>query len=231
MTKDPSKPNLIERMTSASHSSDLSLSLDFRGDADFLIASGMQPAKLGRLVYQLMAEWDARAKPRQLTPADIERVAQEMPRIQKKTSDRRGERVTEVLDIAGAEAAALQWLEKTRREIMVRLPTYQKLVDQHAGFTPWVLAQGIPDGVAKLTDVLLWWCDRRCLECGGTNLTRWKTCKACYGLGTRDVPHSFDGLQISEHIARAVDRSRQLTKSNLKCMKQLKEFAAGKKPS
>jgi hypothetical protein len=90
MNKDPSKPNLIERMTSASNSSDLSVSLDFRGDADFLIASGMQPAKLGRLVYQLMAEWDSRLKPRMLTAADIERVAEGMPRLAKKTKDRAG---------------------------------------------------------------------------------------------------------------------------------------------
>lgn len=229
MTNTTTKPTLIERMTSASHSSDLSVSLDFRGDADFLIASGMQPAKLGRLVYQLMSEWDAKPKPRHLTPADIERVANDMPRITKKTKDRRGERVTEVLDIAGAQAAAAQWSAQTRRDILAKLPSFIKLTDHHAGFMPWVLAQGIEDGLAKLSNVLLWWCDRRCNECGGTNLARGKTCKACYGFGTRDVPHGADGLKISEHIAQHVDRSRQLTKSNLKSMQKMKEFAAGKK--
>lgn len=229
MSSDPTKPTLIERMTSASNSSDLSVSLDFRGDADFLIASGMQPAKLGRLVYQLMAEWDSRLKPRMLTAADIERVAEGMPRLAKKTKDRRGVRVTEVLDIAGAQAAAAQWQAQTRREILEKLPSFIKLTDQHAGFTPWVLAQGIEEGLTKLSDVLLWWCDRRCHECGGTNLARGKTCKVCHGFGTREVPHGMEGLKISEHIARHVDRSRQLTKSNLQCMKRYKEFAAGQK--
>ena len=228
MNKDLSKPNLIERMTSASNSSDLSVSLDFRGDADFLIASGMQPAKLGRLVYQLMAEWDSRLKPRMLTAADIERVAEGMPRLAKKTKDKRGERVTEVLDIAGAQAAAAQWQAQTRREILAKLPSFIKLTDQHAGFTPWVLAQGIEEGLAKLSDVLLWWCDRRCHECGGTNLARGKTCKACHGFGTREVPHGVEGLKISEHIGVHVDSARKGSSAVLKRMHDLKRFAAGK---
>ncbi|WP_034387739.1 hypothetical protein, partial [Comamonas composti] len=182
------KPTLVERLTSASNSHDLSVNIETRTDADYLIAVGLQPAKLGRLVYQLMSEWDTRLKPRALTTADIEHVARRMPRIVKKTKDRRGERVTEVLDIAGAHALAVQWLAESRRETLAQLPTFRKLMDQHAGFMPWVLARGIKDGQAKLADVLLWWCDRRCESCGGINLANGKTCKACYGFGARDTP-------------------------------------------
>jgi hypothetical protein len=162
-----------------------------------------------------------------LTAADIERVAEGMPRLAKKTKDRRGVRVTEVLDIAGAQAAAAQWQAQTRREILAKLPSFIKLTDQHAGFTPWVLAQGIEEGLAKLSDVLLWWCDRRCHECGGTNLARGKTCKVCHG-GTRSAAWRGRTEDLGAH--RAARRSIPTAhKSNLQCMKRYKEFAAGQK--
>ena len=40
-------------------------------------------------------------------------------------------------------------------QILTSLPQYARLVDAHAGFLPWVLAQGIKDARAKLTHVLL----------------------------------------------------------------------------
>ena len=212
----PTKPTLAERLTSASNSRDLSVNVEARGDADYLISAGLQRAAMGRLVYQLMAEWDARLKTRELTDADIEKVAEQMPRLVKKTKDRRGERVTESLDMAGARAAAAQWQEQRRLETLAKLPTYRKLADRNAGLIPWVLALGANNAAAKLADVLLWWCDRRCLACGGTNLVKGKTCKACHGFGTRDVPHGAEGLRISEHIAALVDNARAGTIGSLK---------------
>lgn len=226
-TEAPTKPTLAERLTSASNSRDLSVNIETRSDADYLISAGLQRASLGRLVYQLMAEWDARLKPRALTDADIERVAEQMPRLVKKTTDRRGTRVTETLDLAGARAAAAVWQKQQRREILEKLPAFQKLMDPHAGLMPWVLALGAEDARGKLADVLLWWCDRRCPSCGGTNLAKGRTCKACHGFGTRDVPHGAEGLQISEHIATLVDNSRAGTLAVLKRMRDLKKFAAG----
>lgn len=224
----PTKPTLAERLASASNSRDLSVNVDTRTDADYLISSGIQPAKLGRLVYQLMSEWDARLKPRVLTDADIEAVAQQMPRLVKRTTDRRGVRETEALDLVGARAAAAAWLQHQRIETLTKLPTFPRLMDAHAGFMPRVLALGVADARTKLVDVLLWWCDRRCPVCGGTNLAKGKTCKACHGFGTRDVPHGAEGLRISEHIAAEVDASRAGTAAALKRMNALKKFASGK---
>lgn len=228
MTIDtPTKPTLAERLTSASNSRDLSVNIETRSDADYLISAGLQRSALGRLVYQLMAEWDARLKPRELTDAEIEKVAEQMPLLVKRTTDRRGARVTESLDLAGARAAAALWQKQQRREILEKLPAFQKLMDPHAGLMPWVLALGAEDARGKLADVLLWWCDRRCPSCGGTNLAKGRTCKACHGFGTRDVPHGAEGLQISEHIATLVDNSRAGTLAVLKRMRDLKKFAAG----
>lgn len=228
MIDAPTKPTLAERLTSATNSRDLSVNVESRGDADYLIAANLQRATMGRLVYQLMAEWDARPRARELTDADIEKVAQQMPPLVKKSKDRRGERVTESPDISGARAAAAQWKEQQRFETLTKLPAYRKLADPHAGLIPWVLALGAENAGQKLADVLLWWCDRRCPSCGGTNLSKGKTCKACHGFGTRDVPHGAEGLQISQHIATLVDNARAGTANTLKRMKALKEFASGR---
>lgn len=227
-TETTGKPTLIERLTSATGSRDLTVALEGRGDADYLIAASLQPAKLGRLVYQMMSEWDARPKPRALTAADIERVAQELPPKVTTKKDKRGERVVESLDIETARAKAAAWMEGERHRILAGLPTFRKLVDLHAGFMPWVLAQGITSAREKLEDVLLWWVDRRCLSCGGTNLARGKPCRTCHGFGTREVPHGREGLAISEHIAAQVDAARGRSAAALKQLPKLKAFAAGR---
>lgn len=103
-----------------------------------------------------------------------------------------------------------------------------RLVDAHAGFLPWVLAQGIKDARAKLTDVLLWWCDRKCPGCGGVKLGEMAICETCKGFGDREVPHEAEGQLISEHIANHVDRARSGTIAALKRMRGLKTVAAGK---
>ncbi|MDH0776349.1 hypothetical protein N5C96_23345 [Delftia tsuruhatensis] len=211
------RPTVAERLTSASTSSDLSVDLEKRGDADYLIAAGIQRAVLGRLVQQLICEWDRREKPRPLTDEQLQRVAEQMPR---KSRGR--------LDMVGARVAEGRWHMERRMEILRGLPQYTRLVDAHAGFLPWVLAQGIKDARAKLTDVLLWWCDSKCPGCGGLKLGEMAICETCKGFGTRDVPHEAEGLLISEHISDHVDRARSGTIAALKRMKGLKVVAAGK---
>ncbi|MRC44380.1 hypothetical protein GH821_28905, partial [Bacillus thuringiensis] len=73
------RPTVAERLTSASTSSDLSVDLEKRGDADYLSAAGIQPAGLGRLVQQLICEWDRREKPRPLTDERLQRVSEKKP--------------------------------------------------------------------------------------------------------------------------------------------------------
>ena len=121
-----------------------------------------------------------------------------------------------------------RWHMERSMQILTSLPQYARLVDAHAGFLPWVLAQGIKDARAKLTDVLLWWCDSKCPGCGGVKLGEMAICETCKGFGTRDVPHEAEGLLISEHISDHVDRARSGTIAALKRMKGLKVVAAGK---
>ncbi|WP_280191173.1 hypothetical protein [Delftia sp. PS-11] len=211
------RPTFIERLASASTSSNLSVDTEKRGDADYLIAAGLQPAKLGRLVYQLLSEWDARPKPRPLTEQQLALIAEQLPR---KSRGR--------LDMVGARIKEAQWQELQRLEILRKLPTFKRLVDPHAGFLPWVQARGIQDGATKLADVLLWWCDRKCTNCGGVKLGEIATCDVCKGFGTREVPHDTDGLKISEHIAAQVDDARVGAIAALKRMPLLKAVASGR---
>lgn len=51
MSTVATKPTVAEHLASASNSSDLSVSVNARGDVDYLIAAGMAPAQVGRLVY------------------------------------------------------------------------------------------------------------------------------------------------------------------------------------
>ncbi|MCG8985559.1 hypothetical protein MI467_01730 [Delftia acidovorans] len=150
-----------------------------------------------------------------VTEEQLQRVAEQLPR---KSRGR--------LDMVGARFAEGRWQMERRMQILRSLPQYSRLVDTHAGFMPWVLAQGMKNARAKLTDVLLWWCDRKCPGCGGVKLGKMAICETCKGFGAREVPHEAEGLLISEHIGEHVDRARCGTIAALKLMKGLKVVAA-----
>ncbi len=228
MTIALDRPTIAERLTSAGNSSDLTVSCDARGDVDLLIAAGSTTASLGRYVYQLMTEWDACAKPRVPTAADIERLAEHLPRIKVEKRNKRGVRQVEALDLQGAMAEADAWLIAERRRVLGRLRSLPKLMDRHSGLLPWVVAQGYTSPDVKLLDVLGWWADRRCPVCSGTKVRDGRACKVCRGIGERDIPHGREGQTISEHIAAHVDRARQGTRKALVGLNRVKAYAAGK---
>ncbi len=223
------RPNLSERLASAGNSSDLTVNCDARGDVDLLIAAGSTTASLGRYVYQLMTEWDACAKPRVPTAADIERLAEHLPRIKVEKRNKRGVRQVEALDLQGAMAEADAWLIAERRQVLGRLRSLPKLTHPHSGLLPWVVAQGYTSPDVKLLDVLGWWADRRCPVCSGTKDPEdGRRCKVCRGTGLREIPHGKEGQAISEHIAHHVDRARQGARNGLLGLTKLKAYAAGK---
>ncbi len=221
------RPCLAERIANASNSNDLSVRLESRGDADYLIAAGAAPAQIGRSVYSLMAEWDACAKPRPITEEDIARIAEQLPRIRVVKQGKRGTpKTVEALDLAGARAQVDEWMGAERRRIVSRLRSLPKLLDPHAGLLPWVKAQGYGNARDKLLDVLGWWADRCCPNCHGTGEADGRTCKHCRATGLRDVPHGREGQSISEHIAHHVDRARSGSIAALKRTESLKKIAA-----
>lgn len=216
------KPSLSERLVVARGTSDLTTRLERSGDADCLIASAKGSNAIGRLIYQLMSDWDGCAKRRAFTPEDIEQIAQRMPPIKTEKRNRKGvARVIESLDLAGAAAQLDKALATERRSILMRLKSLPRLMDDHSGLMPWVVGQGIEDPRRKLLDALAWWVDRNCLTCGGTGevagtLGVVKLCARCGGSKHRPVPNGADGMTIKNEIAKrygmALSRSREFAK-------------------
>lgn len=64
------RPTVDERYSRANNSSDLTVKADTLSDADVLIAAGMTPGILGHALMRLHGEWDAAAKPRNITQTD-----------------------------------------------------------------------------------------------------------------------------------------------------------------
>lgn len=216
------KPTVEERIARAKGSSDLSVSLERRGDADTLIALGKSTNLVGRYVYQLMAEWDSCAKRRKISQEDIEHVAEAMPRIKAQKTTRTGKvRVVESLDIKGAQEKVEELMAIERRAILMRLKSLQRLMDEHSGLLPWVVAQGTPNARGVLLNVLGWWADRTCADCDGTGEVTnrrgvVRQCSRCHGSGQREVPNGSAGLAVSQEIARRVDAARGQSRQFLK---------------
>lgn len=228
------RPTFSENLAKAGNSSDLSVRLDQRGDADTLIAAGKASHQVGRYLDQLTSEWDVCTPPRRLTRADIEKLAEHLPRVlapHKSGTPRLG------LDLKAANAEAQNWCNGERRRIIGRLKSLPKLMDPHAGLIPWLKARGVEDPDAVLLDVLGFYLDRRCPACNGT---KWevvpgthrhgnKACRVCRGIGDRDLPHGEVGRGVLELLVRSAERSRSTAKIVLRNIRQLKYHAAGKK--
>lgn len=232
MSIDTTVPDIAERLTSAGNATDLTVDLDRRRPVDLLIAAGLAPSVVGRLLDQLVSEWDGCAKPRRLTTAEIERVAAAMPR----TPGRKGGKADR-LDIAGATSQVATWFDNERRAAMIRLKTLPKLTDPHAGLIPWLAAKGVQAAGAVLLDVLGWYLDRCCPRCNGT---KWeviagthrqsaKACHACDGRGERPIPHGQLGRLVISHLEGCASHARAGTKKALTNMKALKYAAAGRR--
>lgn len=73
-----------ERYTTATHTSNMRVEADKRGDADLMIAAGWCSSTLGSALLRLHSEWDGLAKPRKMTKAAIEAYAATLDGTEKK---------------------------------------------------------------------------------------------------------------------------------------------------
>lgn len=231
MNRQDDTVTIAERLVSAGNTSDLTVELDRRRPVDVLIAAGLAPSVIGRMLDQLVSEWDGCAKPRRLTPAEVERVASTLPRVRGPRSGK-----ADQLDMAGAATQVAVWFASERRTSLMRLKTLPKLTDPRAGLIPWLAAQGVASTEAVLLDVLGWYLDRCCARCngtkwqviGGTNRQSTKACPSCSGRGESRIPHGEVGRRIVCHLEECAARGRAGTKAALANMKSMKYFAAGK---
>lgn len=234
MTDLTDRLTFTEKLAKAGNSADLTVRLDQWGDADALIAAGKASHQVGRYLDQLTSEWDVCTPPRRLTRADIEKLAEHLPRVlvpHKSGKPRLG------LDLKAANAEAQAWCDGERRRIIGRLKSLPKLMDPHAGLIPWLVSRNVPDPDGVLLDVLGWYLDRRCPGCNGT---KWevvpgtsrhgnKACRVCHGHGDREIPHEPVGRQVVEFLVRSAEKSRNTAKQVMRNIRSLKYEAVGKK--
>lgn len=63
MQETNEKPDIAEMYTSATHTSNLRVEAEIRGQADMIIAAGMSPSRLGSALLRLHSEFDGASKP------------------------------------------------------------------------------------------------------------------------------------------------------------------------
>ena len=198
-----------EGYASACASSDLRVEADRNGDADYVIAAGMNQSRFGALLLRLVTEWDRAEKPKRPTPAFVEALARTY----------RYASVRECLDAARIEAfgwyarelevlaAKMKTLPQARRELALHA---QKL--------------GIPGGDAVAPAILGWWLMQQCPVClgvkeqaiPGTGRLSGKLCRTCQGSGVSQVPHGAEGRKLANHLDYCVARARIDIKNRLR---------------
>lgn len=107
------RPSVDERYSRANNSSDLTVKADTLSDADVLIAAGMTPGILGHALIRLHGEWDAAAKPQNITQTDATLLYGRLKSLQRVLGiiseylTRKGEQKP----LVGAKALVMYWLD------------------------------------------------------------------------------------------------------------------------
>lgn len=226
-------PTIAERLAAAGNASNLAVDPDRRRPVDVLIASGLAPSVVGRLLDQLVSEWDGCAKPRRLSAVEVGQVAASLPRVPAPKGGK-----ADRLDVAGAMAQVAAWYDSERRAALMRLKTLPKLLHPNFGLAQWLTAKGCAAVAADvLLDVLGWYLDRCCERCNGTkwelipgtNRQSAKPCSKCKGSGESLIPHGRLGKDIVWHLADCAGQARAGTKASLGVMKSLKYYVADRR--
>ena len=136
---------LAESLTRAANSTDLSLRVHQRSDADLIAAAGLLPSQLGRALIRLRSEYDAAAR-----PAGMALLA---PIVQAQAP-------------GGSEEPRLTHAEvEAARQRLLRLRTLRAV---HSALMAKLEAWGTADAHLLCAAVLSWWLDDRCPVCNGS---------------------------------------------------------------
>jgi hypothetical protein len=208
-TENTERPNIEERYTSATDSSNLRLDDNKGGDADLLIAAGWSPSRLGAALMRLHSEWDGAEKPQRPTAQAIEALASTYP-----------SNLPLLKRLAMAKDEAGQWYGAEIRRLVGKLKCLPAVRQQVAvKATLWKVA--MPTEFAG--SVLLYWLDQTCQTCDGR---KWqglpgapglsnKVCTACSGAGIARPPGGDDGRRMLNYIDECVGKGRTSIKNRL----------------
>lgn len=202
-----------EGYASACASSDLRVQADIRGDADYVIAAGMNKSRFGALLLRLVTEWDRAEKPKRPTPKAIDALSRTYKSISK-VSDRQ----------AKAREEAFGWYIRELEMLAGKLKT---LAQARTALMIEAGKMGIQDYESVVPSVIGWWLMQSCPVCSGvkeqtvvgTGRLSGKVCRACQGSGLSQVPHGIFGRKLATYMDYCVARARMDIK------KRLKQFA------
>jgi hypothetical protein len=232
------KPQVGEVYAAACGSSNLQVGNDstIRTPGDIVAAAGMNKHRTGLALMRLRTEWDRSAKPKPMTPAQIEALAQSLktgsagdnpyfgPVPQPARPNPHAGLVREQINgkerfrlpmvVAHEQAAA--WHEHEQRLLLQNLKTMPLIRD---ALTHWLVAE---EGRHVVAQVLLWWLDPKCAVCGGSGLrvvagtggrSAGKPCGECKGkslvAGERRIPHGGVGRRLVSYINECVGHAQR----------------------
>lgn len=211
MNLNENRRTIEEGYSAATASSDLTVTTETRGDADYLIAAGWSQQLIGGALMRLHTEFERTGRQRRAT---AEQFARELEPGQTKAQ-------------AKAQAAALAHSHNMNELTMLRAqikswPTVEQVLILQMG--KW----GVEADQARpvVVDVLCWWLDKVCQRCGGTmyetvpgtNRQSGRVCKSCSGTGERRLPHGQSGRKLANFMDLCVGRGRAGMRKRLRTM-------------
>ena len=211
MTVDEDRPTTAERYAAATHSSDLLVRNERRGDVDMLVAAGWVGDRLGTILFRLRGEYDSiraelRAAERVLAAAECDNTRMHRASLDDDADSQ----------IAAAERAALT----ARALIMIQLQSLHAAVNAlaafalleaaHARFFPRGDGRGIQEIAGKALEA---WLDPICPACSGRGHNggfgvALVLCSRCHGSGMRRPRLAMDdaGHEFGKRLLCAMDR-------------------------
>lgn len=202
-----SSPTIDERYTSATHATNLRVTVEKTGSVDILIAAAWSPSRLGSALLRLHSEFDGAEHPRKITQEAIERITLTMEGNLKDKA-------------AWAEKIAYDWYQREAGMLLQKLKTMPNVRYQLAmQADKWRLDE--PEKIA--VKIMIWWLDRTCRHCHGRKWEKIQNtpslsarhCRHCRGSGETPVPCALEGMRLVDHIEHCVREARASIKKRL----------------
>lgn len=199
-----------EGYASACASSDLRVQADIRGDADYVIAAGMNKSRFGALLLRLVTEWDRAEKPKRPTPKAIDALSRTY-----KVAGTVRERQEK------AREEAFGWYSHELNILAGKLKTLMEAREQL-----WIQAGkfGMQEPKMVAEAAIGWWLMQQCPACSGvmwqsipgTGRLSNKACRACQGSGVTQPPHGAEGRKLANYMDECVAQARIDIRKRLK---------------
>lgn len=227
------KRGVEEAYTSATTTSDMRVANDSdkQGDAETIIAAGMSKSAVGACFMRLHGEWARSERPRLPDANAVKKLADSLTfdqlvkmRIDLGISSIGNLKPSAVVAHMAADAQAKAWYVAEVEALLGKTKSFKTakghLIEHLADWTTHPIAL-----VEKISvEVLIWWLDRQCKVCNGTqwevapgsNRHSNRPCKACRGTGEGKLPRADDGRQLANYIDDCVQAARTCIKKRLR---------------